>query len=56
MAKGRARDVATELFEFLSLLGAAMGVGMQTEPLRTDTALWLGCLLTGELLQFFING
>ncbi len=37
VAQGRAPDVATELFEFLSLLGAAMGVGMQTEPLRTDT-------------------
>ncbi len=39
--QGGTRDVATELFEFVSLLGAAMGVGMQAEPLRTHTALGL---------------
>ena len=48
VAQGGTGDIATELFEFLALLGAATGVGMQTEPLRTDTALWLRRLLTGE--------
>ena len=41
VAQGRTGDIATELFEFLALLGAARGLRMQTEPLRTDTALRL---------------
>ncbi len=48
VAEGGARDVATETFEFLSLLGPAAGVGMQANPLGTDTALGLRGLLTGE--------
>ena len=48
VAQGRARDVATQSFEFLSLLGAAMGVGMQAKPLGTHTTLGLRCLLAGQ--------
>ncbi len=48
VAEGGARDIATQPFEFLSLLGAAMGVGMQAKPLGPDTALWLRRLLTGK--------
>ena len=48
VAKGRARNVATEAFEGVPLMGAAAGVGMQAKPLGTDTALWLQRLLTGK--------
>ena len=41
MAQGRTGDVATELFEFLSLMGSTRRLGMQTEPLRTHTPLGL---------------
>lgn len=41
VAQGRARDVAAEPFEFLSLVGATLCVGMQAEALGTDTALGL---------------
>ncbi len=42
VAQGGARDVAAQLFEFLPLVGAARGLRMQTEPLRTHTppGLW----------------
>ena len=39
VAEGGARDIPTQAFEFLPLLGAAPGVGMQAKPLVTDTAL-----------------
>ncbi len=39
VAEGRTRDIAAQPFEFLALLGAATGVGMQTEPLSTYTTL-----------------
>ena len=39
MAEGGARDVATQPFEFLPLVGATAGVGMQTEPLSIYTPL-----------------
>ena len=46
VAEGRTRDVATEAFEFLPLLGTTAGVGMQAKPLGIDTALgvrlWAG--------------
>jgi hypothetical protein len=48
VAQGRARDVATEAFKFLPLMGAAAGVGMQAKPLGTDTALGLRCLWVGK--------
>ena len=41
VAEGQTRDVATEAFELLPLLGTTAGVGMQAKPLGTDTALWL---------------
>ncbi len=48
VAQGRARDVATEPFEGVPLLGAAPGVDMQAKTLDPDTALWLRCLWLGE--------
>ena len=48
VAEGRTRDVATEPFEFLPLLGAAICIGMQAKPLGTDTALWVQRLLAGQ--------
>lgn len=39
MAQGRARDVPTQTFEFLSLLGSTRRLSMQAKPLGTDTAL-----------------
>ena len=48
VAEGRTCDVATQPFEFLSLLRTALGIRMQTEPLSTHTALGLRRLLTGE--------
>jgi len=46
VAQGRARDIPTQAFEFLSLVGATLGVGMQAKPLGIDTALgvrlWAG--------------
>ncbi len=48
VAEGWTRDVAAQPFEFLPLMGAAAGVGMQAKPLGTDTALGLGGFLTGE--------
>ena len=46
VAEGRTRDVATEAFELLPLLGTTAGVGMQAKPLGIDTALgvrlWAG--------------
>ena len=48
MPQGGTCDVATELFEFLSLLGATPGPSMQAKPLGTDTTLGLRHLLTGE--------
>jgi len=48
VAEGRTRDVATEAFKFLSLLGTTPGISMQAKPLGTDTALGLGGFLTGE--------
>ena len=47
VAEGGARDIATQAFEFLSLLGATLRVGMQAKPLGTDTTLGLRCLLAG---------
>jgi len=41
VAQGRTCDVATELFEFLPLLGATPCLRMQTKPLGTDTTLGL---------------
>ena len=41
VAEGVARDVTTQAFEFLPLLGPTPGIGMQAKPLGTDTALWL---------------
>ena len=48
VAEGGARDIATQAFEFLPLLGATLRVGMQAKPLGPDTALWLRLLLTGK--------
>ncbi len=48
VAEGRTRDVATEAFKFLSLLGTTPGISMQAKPLGTDTALWVQRLLTGQ--------
>ncbi len=44
VAESGTSDVATEPFEFLPLLGAAIGISMQAKPLGTDTALGLRCL------------
>ncbi len=48
VAQGGARDVAAQPFELLALLGPTAGVGMQAQPLGTDTALGLRGFLTGE--------
>ncbi len=48
VAQGRARDVATQPFEFLALLGAAICIRMQAKALGTHTARGLRCLWTGE--------
>ena len=45
VAEGWTRDVAAQPFEFLPLMGAAAGVGMQAKPLGTDTALGIAGLL-----------
>jgi len=46
VAQGRARDIPTQAFEFLSLMGATLCVGMQAKPLGPDTPLgvrlWAG--------------
>ena len=39
VAQGRARDVATHSFKFLSLMEATIYIGMQAKPLGTDTAI-----------------
>ncbi|MEX2492970.1 MAG: hypothetical protein WD425_14550 [Nitrospirales bacterium] len=48
MAEGRARDVPTQPFEGVPLLGAAPGVRMQAKPLGTHTALGMRHLVTGQ--------
>ena len=48
MAEGWACDVATEAFEGVPLIGAALRVGMQAKTLGTDTALGLRHLWAGE--------
>ena len=48
VAEGGARDVATQAFEFLPLVGSARGLRMQTKPLGTDTAFLLWCLVIGQ--------
>ena len=51
VAEGRTHDVATEAFEFLSLMGTTPGIGMQTKPLGTDTTLWVQRLLASHNLK-----
>jgi len=48
VAQGRARDVATQPFEFLPLMGAAICLRMEAKALGTDTALGLRCLWARE--------
>ena len=48
VAQGGTCDVPTELFEFLPLMGATPGVGMQANALGTHTTLGLRYLLTGQ--------
>ena len=47
VAQGRARDVATQPFEFLSLMRTTPCIGMEAKPLGPDTTLGLRCLLAG---------
>ena len=48
VAQGWTGNVAAQTFEGVPLLGAAVRVGMQTEPLSTHTALAVRHLLTGQ--------
>jgi len=48
VAEGGARDIATQPFEAVPLLGAAARIGVQTKALSTDTALGLRFLLAGQ--------
>jgi len=49
VAESRARDVATEPFEFLSLVGSTPGSRMQAKPLGADTALGVWGFVTRQL-------
>ena len=48
VAQGGTCDVATQAFKFLPLLGAAICIRMQANPLGTDTAWGLRCLWARE--------
>ena len=41
VAECGARDVVTETFEGVPLMGAALGFRMPAKPLGTDTAPWV---------------
>ena len=62
MAQRGARDVATQPFEFLPLLGTTPCLRMQAKPLGTHTALWVWRFLTSEAhcgifpRQYFLAG
>ena len=48
VAQGLAREIATQTFKFLPLMGSTRRIGMQAKPLGTDTALGLRYLWTGK--------